>query len=230
MLFSHPVFLFLFLPGFLALYYLLPKSLRNFLLFIASLFFYTWGEDKIVLVMLFSTVMDFGCGLIIDKGWRKLGLGLSIFVNLSLLGVFKYFNFAFDNFHSLLGFFGVADPFYHSIPQIALPIGISFYTFQTLSYSIDVYRGELKAEKHLGYFALYVSYFPQLVAGPIERFRHLNAQLRAHALLNYENISNGLRLILFGFFIKMVIADNISEYVDMVYANPESYHGFDVAI
>ena len=144
MLFSHPVFLFLFLPGFLVLYFCFPKSFKNFLLFMASLFFYTWGEDKIVLVMLFSTVMDFGCGQIIDRGWRKLGLGLSVFVNLSLLGIFKYFNFAFENFHTLLDFFEIAGPVYHSVPQIALPIGISFYTFQTLSYSIDVYRGNVR--------------------------------------------------------------------------------------
>ena len=216
MLFSHPVFLFLFLPGFLALYFIFPKSLRNFLLLIASLFFYTWGEDKIVLIMLFSTAMDFGCGLIIDKGWRKLGLGLSLVANLSLLGVFKYFNFAFDNFHALLDFLGVADPFYHSIPQIALPIGISFYTFQTLSYSIDVYRGEVKASRNFLEFGAYVTMFPQLVAGPIVRYSTIQAQLKSRTI-SVDGFSIGVKRFVVGLAKKMLIANSCAQVADIVF-------------
>ncbi|MFK8046711.1 MAG: MBOAT family protein [Crocinitomicaceae bacterium] len=112
--------------------------------------------------------------------------------------------------------------------KLLLPVGISFYTFQTLSYAVDVYNDRIKAEQHLGHFALYVSFFPQLVAGPIERFSQLTPQFKTQKVLNYENFANGFRLILYGLFIKMVIADNISGLVDQVYLEPELFHSLDV--
>src|SRR5688572_14109254 len=170
MLFSSSIFLFLFLPLVLALYYLSPARLKNFVLLVVSLFFYTWGEKALVLVMILSTVVDFIAALMIDKGHRRSGLLLSILTNLGLLGFFKYFNFAFDNFHGMLNFLGFHHAALDSVPYITLPIGISFYTFQTLSYTIDVYRGQVKANRNFIDFAAYVTIFPQLIAGPIVRY------------------------------------------------------------
>lgn len=140
---------------------------------------------------------------------------------------FKYFNFFSDGIEDVFNLFDVS----LSLPVVdyLLPVGISFYTFQTLSYSIDVYNGNQNPEHHLGYFALYVSFFPQLVAGPIERFSRLNPQLKKAHSFNYDNLKNGLRLILFGLFAKMVVADNFAPIVDQVYDNPELYSSGDIA-
>lgn len=216
MLFSHSVFLFLFLPLFLGLYYLVPKSFKNLLLLLASIIFYAWGEDKIVLIMLFSVIVDFCCGLIIEKGWKKLGLGVSMIANLGLLGVFKYFNFMFDNYHSVLTYFGIADANLHSIPEIALPIGISFYTFQTMSYSIDVYRGHIKASTNIVEFGAYVTMFPQLVAGPIVRYSTIRDQLRTKNL-SVDNFSIGVQRFITGLAKKMIIANSCARVADMVF-------------
>ncbi len=146
--------------------------------------------------------------------------------NLGLLFSFKYYNFFAFSTNELFSTLDIAK----QIPafKVLLPVGISFYTFQTLSYSIDVYHGRQKAETHLGYFALYVSFFPQLVAGPIERFGRLTPQLKARHTLTYNNFVNGARLILFGLFVKMVIADNLSVYVDQIYTDPSIYNSLSV--
>jgi D-alanyl-lipoteichoic acid acyltransferase DltB (MBOAT superfamily) len=151
---------------------------------------------------------------------------LSLSVNLGLLFSFKYFNFTTENLNFLFQKVGLSREL--PLMNLLLPVGISFYTFQTLSYSIDVYFGKQKAEKHLGYFALYVSFFPQLVAGPIERYSSLAPQFRSRQILTPANLTNGLRLILYGLFIKMVIADNISGIVDQVYAHPEDFASLDI--
>lgn len=153
---------------------------------------------------------------------------LSLCTNIGLLFAFKYFNFFSDSVNLVFQQIDLS----YKIPliNILLPVGISFYTFQTLSYSIDVYSGKQKAEKHLGYFALYVSFFPQLVAGPIERFSRLAPQLKARHSFSYSNLANGLRLILYGLFIKMVIADNLAGLVDQVYAAPENYSSLNIII
>lgn len=151
---------------------------------------------------------------------------LSLTTNLGLLFFFKYFNFAAENVNWFFESLGINK----NIPlmEFLLPVGISFYTFQTLSYSIDVYNEKQKAEKHLGYFALYVSFFPQLVAGPIERFSRLTPQLKEKHNFSYENLSKGLRLVLYGLFIKMVIADNLAIIVDEIYAAPDSFSQLDI--
>ena len=161
-----------------------------------------------------------------DKKSRLPFLIISIITNLGLLFFFKYYNFVADN----INYYFLTNTESQSLPifDFLLPVGISFYTFQTLSYSIDVFNGKQKAEHHLGYFALYVSFFPQLVAGPIERFSRLTPQLKAKHKLIYENLSKGFRLILYGLFIKMVIADNIAPIVDQIYSAPKEFSALDI--
>lgn len=198
----------------------------------ASYYFYMCWKVEYIALIIVSTLIDFFAAHQIEKTEnvkvKRVFLLISLVSNLGLLFVFKYFNFATESLNLAFEQFNIGS----QIPahNLLLPVGISFYTFQTLSYTIDVFYGRQKAEKHLGHFALYVSYFPQLVAGPIERFSRLSNQLKAHVKLNYKNIANGLRLILFGFFIKMVIADNLSAYVDQVYANTNLYNGADTAL
>lgn len=215
----------IFLPAVVLIYYLIPPKFRWVLLLAASYYFYMSWKVEYILLIVVSTLVDYFSGIrmgkLEERRSRLPWLILSLCINLGLLFSFKYFNFASENLNVLFSKVGLAG----KIPmhELLLPVGISFYTFQTLSYSIDVYFGRQKAEKHLGYFALYVSFFPQLVAGPIERYSRLAPQLRERHILSYDNLVNGLRLILYGLFIKMVIADNISPIVDQVYANPENY-------
>lgn len=224
MLFNSIEFLYFF-PCVILLYFLLPPKYRWVLLLISSYIFYmSWKLEYIVLIII-STLIDFflgkKMGSISEKKKRKPYLILSLLTNLGLLFSFKYFNFFAQSTNELFQLI----KFNHHIPlsTLLLPVGISFYTFQTLSYSIDVYNGKQKAESHLGYFALYVSFFPQLVAGPIERFSRLSPQLKAFHKFSLDNLRNGLRLIVYGLFIKMVIADNLSTYVDLVYADSSQY-------
>jgi len=215
----------IFLPIVVLIYYLIPQKQRWMLLLAASYYFYMSWKVEYILLIFASTLVDYFSGIrmagLPDRRSRLPWLILSLCVNLGLLFFFKYFSFATENLNLVFQKVGLA----REIPmmQLLLPVGISFYTFQTLSYSIDVYFGRQKAERHLGYFALYVSFFPQLVAGPIERYSRLAPQFREKHKLSYDNVANGLRLILYGLFIKMVIADNISGIVDLVYAHPEHY-------
>ncbi|WP_233244196.1 MBOAT family O-acyltransferase [Brumimicrobium oceani] len=189
----------------------------------------SWKVEYIFLIA-FSTLVDYTTGILMERSERKktrqLLLFLSLSTNLGLLFFFKYFNFAVDNLNLVFDQIGIQQDI--PLMNFLLPVGISFYTFQTLSYSIDVYFGRQKAEKHLGYFALYVSFFPQLVAGPIERFSRLTPQFKIKHAFTYDNLANGLRLILYGLFIKMVIADNLAALVDEVYAAPENYSSLDI--
>ncbi len=220
----------LFLPVVIFLYFLTPQKYRWVLLLIASYYFYMSWKVEYIFLIVFSTLIDYFSGLkmekLPDRKSRRPYLILSLVTNLGLLFAFKYYNFATGNLNLLFEEYGIAYRF--PISRWLLPVGISFYTFQTLSYSIDVYYGRQKAEKHLGYFALYVSFFPQLVAGPIERFSRLTPQLKSAHHFSYENISKGLRLILYGLFIKMVIADNLSGIIDSVYAAPQNYNSADI--
>jgi len=220
----------LFLPIVIITYFLLPHKIRWILLLAASYFFYmSWKVEYIFLIVI-STLIDYISGILMeklpDKKSRLPFLILSLCSNLGLLFFFKYFNFASENLNWLFDKLEVSK----DIPLMSflLPVGISFYTFQTLSYSIDVFFGRQKAEKHLGYFALYVSFFPQLVAGPIERFSRLAPQLKAKHDFSYDNLVNGLRLILYGLFIKMVIADNLAGIVDQIYAAPSNFSSLDI--
>ena len=206
MLFSSTEFLFYFLPCVLLLYFLVPRKLKNTVLLISSLVFYGWGEPKYVALMVASIALFYGCGLAIGysktKKMKKLWLWVSVVCSVSLLGVFKYADFFVDSFNAVTGL---------SVPllRLALPIGISFYTFQCLSYTIDVYRGEVPAQKNPISFGAYVALFPQLIAGPIVRYVDVARELneRTH---NWENIAYGLRRFLIGLAKKIILADNFA--------------------
>lgn len=220
----------LFLPLIVILYYAIPHKFRWTLLLAGSYYFYMCWKVNYIFLIIASTLIDYFSGLKMEQQAnqrKKLPfLILSLVSNLGLLFTFKYFNFFAESSNFVLQKFNIST--HLPILKLLLPVGISFYTFQTLSYSIDVFFGRQKAERHLGYFALYVSFFPQLVAGPIERFSRLTPQLKARHVLSYENVSKGLRLILYGLFIKMVIADNLSGVVDSVYQSPQKYASKDI--
>jgi len=244
MIFTSQIFLFWFLPLVLALYYLAPMRWRSALLTLASYVFYGWWRLDFVLLMLLSTVLDFVVGMRIgrlgeelaasqDAGrsatlarMRKRWLLISVVANLGLLGYFKYFNFGVDSLNVLLAQFGAAPIEW---AKIVLPVGISFYTFQTMSYSIDVYRGHAKPLDRLVDFACYVALFPQLVAGPIVRYQTLADQLvqRDHT---FEKVARGAFLFQIGFMKKLLVADSVAGIADQVYAlsdptRPEAWLG-----
>jgi len=220
MLFNSPVFLFIFLPCVIFLYYLAPSKLRTGLLLLFSIFFYTWGEGGLVLVMLTSTVCDYYCGQIIESGQRKAGLVLSLVVNLSLLFYFKYGEFAFQNLKFLSSQLGI--DFHEStlFAEVALPLGISFYTFQTLSYTFDVYRGKISASRNFVQFATYVTFFPQLIAGPIVRYSEIAKQLsmRSHSL---DRFAIGARRFIVGLSKKVILANSFGAIADASFGAAE---------
>lgn len=219
MLFSSAIFIFLFLPVFLILYFAFPSRLRNLIMMLASLLFYSWGEQQIVLVLLASTIADYAFARLIETGYRKTGLVLSLLTNLGFLAFFKYFNFGFENYKALLQLLHLSTAGLEHVPNIALPIGISFYTFQTLSYTIDVYRGQVKASHHFIDYAAYVTMFPQLVAGPIVRYIDIEKQLR-NKDISLQNFSLGFQRFIIGLAKKMLLANSFAEIADAVYALP----------
>ena len=231
MLFNSLEFL-LFFPLVTILYFLLKHPYRWILLLVASCVFYMFFKPVYILILGFTIVIDYVAGIYIekatDKKQRKRFLVLSIITNVGVLAIFKYYNFFNDNITSLASFMG----FSNSIPylHILLPIGLSFHTFQAMSYTIEVYRGNQKAERHFGLYALYVMFYPQLVAGPIERPQNTLPQLHVEKKFDYGSAVIGLRLMLWGFFKKMVIADNLSIIVDNVYNNPSQQNGFTFLI
>ena len=215
------------------LFYLFRHKFRVFILLAASYYFYISWNPLFIILILLSTLIDYGAGLSLErtssKSTRRLILGISIGANLGFLFFFKYFNFALENVNEiLLAVKGSHQPI--EAWDIILPVGISFYTFQTMSYTIDVYNGKIKAEKNLSYFALYVCFFPQLVAGPIERYNNLMPQLKEKTQLVIQNISHGGRLILYGLFMKMVIADNLGVFVDSVYGDVAGTNSLNLLI
>jgi alginate O-acetyltransferase complex protein AlgI len=211
-----------FLPLIVMIYYSLKPNYRWMLLLAASYYFYMCWRVEYVVLILFSTLLDYWAAIKMEsaktQGTKKLFLSLSLLGNLGMLFTFKYFDFFLYNSEAFLTQFNV---FYDSpLLDVLLPMGISFYTFQTLSYTIDVYKGRAKAEKHLGYFALYVTYFPQLVAGPIERASRLIPQLRNAPIASADDIRYGINKILLGFFKKVVVADNVGMFCDQMFAYP----------
>jgi D-alanyl-lipoteichoic acid acyltransferase DltB (MBOAT superfamily) len=183
-----------------------------------------------ILILFFIILLDYFSAILIEKqqGYRKkVILVISLCSNIGLLVFFKYFNFVNENVTWLLDHLERENPIAYL--DIILPIGLSFHTFQSMAYTIEVYRGNQKAEKHLGHFANYVLFFPQMVAGPIERYQRLGEQLKKHHVLLYGNFAKGFRLILFGFFAKMVIADNLAPFVNSVYANPAECGSLSIA-
>jgi alginate O-acetyltransferase complex protein AlgI len=231
MLFNSIEYL-IFFPLVVVLYFSINTKWRWALLLLASYFFYAFWKVEYLVLIMGSTLVDYYTGLKMSKikkrAKRKKYLILSIVVNLAVLVGFKYFNFFSENLNFLFADLRLS----MSMPelQILLPVGISFYTFQTMSYSIDVYRGVTKAENHLGRFALYVSFFPQLVAGPIERSNQLLPQFKEKKSFNPVQVISGLKLMLWGFFKKIVIADRIGIFVSSVYENPEQQNGLPAII
>ncbi len=236
MVFSSHLFLFYFLPLALLVYYAAPRRARHFMLTLLSYIFYGWANPLFVALMFTSTVIDYVCGLVISGqgvfGWKRpveplvrcgersraqrVAVTLSIISNLSLLGFFKYFNFATENYDLLVSWLGLTDLRLDIWYRITLPLGISFYTFQSMSYSIDVYRGHATAIRNFIDFACYVSMFPQLVAGPIIRFHEVARQLmvRRHTT---EKFARGVAFICFGLAKKVLLANPCGKIADVAF-------------
>jgi alginate O-acetyltransferase complex protein AlgI len=220
----------IFLPIVFILYWFVTdKNLKpqNSLIVVASYVFYGWWDWRFLLLIFFSTVVDYSIGLrlssVKDERKRKMLLWASMLINLGLLGFFKYFNFFAENFANAFTLFGS-----HIEParlNIILPVGISFYTFQTMSYTIDVYRKKLEPTRDFVAFAAFVSFFPQLVAGPIERATHLLPQFYAKRHFDYAAAVDGMRQILWGLFKKVVIADNCAKYANLIFNHSADYSG-----
>ena len=202
-------------------------KLQNFLIVAASYIFYGWWDWRFLSLIIFSTLIDYSVGLGLSKQEnqtkRKLLLWTSIIANLGFLGFFKYYNFFLDNFITAFSFFG-AEIKANSL-NIILPIGISFYTFQTLSYSIDVFKRKLEPTKDFIAYAAFVSFFPQLVAGPIERATHLLPQFYKNREFDYSKAVDGMRQILWGLFKKIVIADNCAQFANLIFNNSADLNG-----
>ncbi len=220
----------IFLPIVFILYWFLTNKnlkLQNLLIVVASYLFYGWWDYRFLLLILFSTIVDYSVGIGLlkqeNKTKRKILLGTSILVNLGFLGFFKYYNFFLDNFITAFSFFGTEIK--ANSLNIILPVGISFYTFQTLSYSIDVYKRKLEPTKDFIAFSAFVSFFPQLVAGPIERARNLLPQFYKKRTFDYSKAVDGMRQILWGLFKKIVIADNCAVFADQIFNNSHDYSG-----
>ncbi|MBU0677835.1 MAG: MBOAT family protein [Verrucomicrobia bacterium] len=222
MLFNSLDFL-IFFTLVVVVYFAMPHRFRWLFLLAASYYFYMCWKVEYIVLILIATTIDYIAGHFVGPGkpFRKLILAVSLGTNLGILFCFKYLNFVsgelralFDQFNVFAGF-----PVYHLI----LPVGISFYTFQSMSYTIDVFRGQKEPEKHFGIYAVYVAFFPQLVAGPIERSTSLMPQFRIPKQFDYDRFCSGLQLMLWGFFKKLVIADRLAMYVDTVYSNPGAF-------
>ena len=227
MLFNSLPFL-IFFPVVVFLYFLIPKRAQYIWLLAASYFFYMSWNAKYALLLLFTTGITYIAGRIIEKKrgmlLAKAAVAGSLVLNLVILFLFKYFDFFLDNINRVLHILGiqVLSPAF----DVVLPVGISFYTFQALGYTIDVYRGEVKAEKNFLKYALFISFFPQLVAGPIERSKNLLKQVNEKHSFQFERVREGLLLMLWGYFLKIVIADRIAIIVDTVYGNYETFGGY----
>ncbi len=221
MVFSSIIFLWVLLPCILILYYVSPKQLRNGILTLFSLFFYAWGEPRYVVLMILSVFVNYFFGLMVEKiGRKRWLLVLCVALNLLTLGYFKYYNFLAGVLNPLLGGCGLELP-----PiQVTLPIGISFYTFQALSYVVDVYRGENKAQKNPLNMMLYISFFPQLIAGPIVKYHDIEEQINDRKI-TLEGFTYGVKRFIFGLGKKVILANTFAEVVDAVYA----YKAVDVS-
>ncbi|PHU40354.1 membrane-bound O-acyltransferase family protein [Pseudobutyrivibrio ruminis] len=239
MLFNSIDFL-VFFPIVTTLYFVFPHKIRNYWLLAASYFFYMCWNPKYILLLMTSTFITYLSGIVMErikqsdreenkkiklKNWT---VAASFVLNISMLFYFKYINFALDVMTDILGIFhiSVKAPTF----DVILPVGISFYIFQALSYTMDVYRDEIYAEKNIFRYALFVSFFPQLVAGPIERSKNLLKQLAKPNDFDYNNARTGLLMMLWGYFIKVVMADRLAVLVDTVYNDVSAYHGMELIV
>lgn len=214
-----------------SLFFVLPHKYRWLLLLLSSCYFYMDFMPIYVLILGFTIVVDYFAGIFIDKSEgkrRKVYLILSIIANVGILGFFKYFNFLNENVTAFLGVFNYHNPVQNT--TFPLPIGLSFHTFQAMSYTIEVYRGNQKSEKKFGIYALYVMFYPQLVAGPIERPQNIIHQFYKPQKFEYNRVVMGLKIMLWGFFKKLVIADRMGIYVNTVYGSPEHHSGFTLFV
>jgi len=224
-----------FFPVVVLVYYLLPHKVRHIWLLISSYYFYMCWNAGYALLLLGSTLITYASGLLLQRTndryeglkqirIKKCLLSIAIILNLSVLIIFKYLDFLFDNLSKVLGILHMQMPTLEV--SLLLPVGISFYIFQALGYSIDVYRGTIKAERNFLYYALFVSFFPQLVAGPIERSANLLPQFKEKHNFNWDNLKSGLITMLWGYFMKLVIADRIALFVDIVYTDYPHHQGW----
>ncbi len=213
MVFASITFLYYFLPAFLILYFIFPKRYKNIILLIFSIIFYFYGEPKYILLMLIEVLFSYYMTLYIEKNKNKILLGITISFHIFLLCVFKYLNFIITNINSI---------FSGNIPllNILLPIGISFYTFQIISYEVDVYKGKINASKSLINYMTYVFLFPQLIAGPIVRYESVNKELKRRNF-SFEDFSYGVNRFIIGLFKKVVIANNIGELCNILISSNE---------
>ena len=239
MLFNSLQFL-IFFPIVAIIYYVIPEKYRYLWLLEASYYFYMGWNPKYALLLLFTTIVTYSSGLLIDyvtnnitdstrkTMYRKLVVAFSFICNLGVLFFFNYLNLASGILSKLFSLLHIS----LSMPSfdILLPVGISFFTFQALSYTMDVYRGEIYTEKNLLKYALYVSFFPQLVAGPIERSKNLLKQLAKTERFNLDRAKDGLLLMLWGYFLKLVIADRIAIVIDTIYSDLSTYNGYYVIV
>lgn len=229
MLFNSLHYLFFLPMVFLTYWFLTNKSLKlqNFMLLAVSYFFYACWDWRFLFLLMFSTGLDYFTGLKMydstNERNRKIWFWLSIIVNVGFLGIFKYYNFFAESFANTLKIIGFNIHF--KTLEVILPVGISFYTFHGLSYVIDIYKKRIIPERNLVDYSLFVSYFPLLVAGPIERATHLLPQIKKERIFNYNNAVDGLRQILWGLFKKVVIADNCAQFVNVVFDKPEQHTG-----
>lgn len=226
MLFNSFNFL-LFFPIVTIIYFLIPHKWRWLHLLVASCVFYCAFIPVYILILFFTIIIDYVAGILIENAEgprRKWYLTMSIVANVGVLAVFKYYNFFIENINGLLEQLHIT---VNQLPllNIILPIGLSFHTFQAMSYTIEVYRKKQKAEKHFGIYALYVMFYPQLVAGPIERPQNVLHQFYEHHQFDLDRVAKGLRMMLWGFFMKVVVADRLSLYVNAVYGNVDQHNG-----
>jgi len=231
MLFNSLSFAF-FLPIVFILYWVLPHRFRWVILFISSYYFYMSWNVKYVVLILTTTFVSYTTAILIEKTssirLKRLCLAAAAVISLGILFFFKYFNFFQESVISLFKNFAIE--LHPATLNLLLPVGISFYTFQTLSYVIDVYKGAIPAEHHFGKYATFISFFPQLVAGPIERTSNLLPQINAEHHFNYDKATYGMKLMVWGFFKKLVVADVLAVYVDKVYNTPHAFYGFALVL
>ena len=231
MLFNSFAFL-IFFPAVVLLYFLLPHKFRWLFLLLASYYFYMNWKPVYAILIFASTIVTWSCGLILEqsssRARKRLFLTISLLINFGILFTFKYFNFLNESVFSVLEYFNLR----WTVPNLdlLLPVGISFYTFQAVGYTIDVYRGDLKAERNFGIYALFVSFFPQLVAGPIERAKNLLPQFKRRHTLSLERFEIGIKQMIWGYFMKVVIADRLALFVNATYNNVDQHNGTTLLI
>lgn len=221
-----------FLPIVFICYWLIPHRFKWCVVLISSYYFYMCWNPVYIVLILFTTFISYVCALMLEKNkktlTKKIYIAITLIVSLGILFVFKYFNFFSNTVFKTFNSFGL--PVHKITLDILLPVGISFYTFQTLSYVIDVYRGTISAEHHFGKYAAFISFFPQLVAGPIERASNLLPQILENKKFDYANASYGMKLMAWGFFKKIIVADTFSIYVDKVYNSLPTFTGFSLIV